>query len=528
MDVKSAMDQDFLNLLQKYNTHSEQKTLLDKLNEPGRFDNFSHSSGDLLLDFSRTGLDDLTLTQMLKLATHSGVEEARDRLFAGEEINFTEHRPAMHMALRSDDVLQKLGADTTAKVNQTKQKMTAFATAFAAGHLPGDTNQAVKHIVHIGIGGSFLGPRLLTEALGKSKQLQVHFLASVDAHLRTELLKDLNPAETAVVVVTKSFSTGETLLHAKRLREWLRASMSDEQANQRIFAVSGNSEAVEKFGISEDNTLYLPDWVGGRYSIWSAVSLSAAAVMGEGAFAGFLQGAADMDRHFQTAEISQNLPVLMAIAAIWNRNICGHASQAVIPYDSRLRSVPSYLQQLVMESNGKSVDREGNPVNSGTSPVLFGEPGTDAQHSLFQMFHQGTDKVPIDFIGVIHPDHDDVEAHNVLLANLLAQATALATGTAGLEDPDGVDPYRLMPGGRPSEIILMNRLTPSSLGQLLALYEHMVFVESVIWDINPFDQFGVELGKVLANKIQPALEGATDSIPAGFGLKGILNYIKAG
>lgn len=520
------MDQDFLSLLQKYNMHPEQKTLLDHLNEPGRFENFSQSAGDLLLDFSRTSLDDLTLTQLLKLAEHSGVEEARDRLFAGEKINFTEQRPAMHMALRSDDVLEKLGADSVAKVTETKEKMAAFAAAFAAGHLPGQPNQAVKHIVHIGIGGSFLGPRLLTEALGKSKDLQVHFLASVDAHLRTEILELLDPAETAVVVVTKSFSTGETILHANRLKQWLCASMSEEQAMQRIFAVSGNSAAVEKFGVSEDNTLYLPDWVGGRYSIWSAVSLSAAAVMEEGGFAEFLQGAADMDQHFQTSEISKNLPVLMAIVAIWNRNICGYASQAVIPYDSRLRSVASYLQQLVMESNGKSVDSEGNPVNTGTSPVLFGEPGTDAQHSLFQMFHQGTDKVPIDFIGVIHPDHNDAEAHNVLLANMLAQATALATGTAGLEDPEGVDPFRLMPGGRPSEVILMKRLTPSSLGQLLALYEHMVFVESVIWDINPFDQFGVELGKILANKIQPALEGSTDSIPATFGLKGLLDYIK--
>ena len=522
------MDQDFLRLLQKYNMHSEQKTLLEHLNEPNRFQNFSRTAGDLLLDFSRVGLDELTLSQMLKLATHSGVEEARDRLFAGEEINFTEERPALHMAMRSDDVLQQMDEDTVARVKETREKMNMFAKAFAAGHLPGESSKIVKHIVHIGIGGSFLGPRLLTEALGKSKTLQVHFLASVDAHYRSSLLEDLNPHETAVVVVTKSFSTGETLLHARRLRTWLEESMTSEEANQRLFAVSGNNAAVEKFGLSTDNALYLPDWVGGRYSIWSAVSMSAAAVMGEGAFDEFLQGAAGMDQHFQNAAIEDNLPVLMAISAIWNRNICGYASQAVIPYDNRLRSVASYLQQLVMESNGKSVDSEGHPVNTGTSPVLFGEPGTDAQHSLFQMFHQGTDKIPIDFIGVINPDHDDTEAHTVLLANLLAQATALATGTAGLEDPDGVDPFRLMPGGRPSEVIMMKRLTPSSLGQLLALYEHMVFVESVIWDINPFDQFGVELGKVLANKIQPALEGATDAIPAAFGLTGLLDYIKKG
>jgi glucose-6-phosphate isomerase len=367
----------------------------------------------------------------------------------------------------------------------------------------------------------------LIEALGTSDDLQVHFLSSVDAHFRSVLLEQLVPSETVVVVATKSFTTGETLLHARRVKQWMEAALGKTAAAQRLFAVSGNEEAVAAFGVLPTNTLYLPDWVGGRYSVWSAVSLAAAAVMGAGAFEEFLRGAAEMDRHFQLADISENLPILMALNGIWHRNICGYAAQGVIPYDHRLRSVPAYLQQLVMESGGKSVDSEDNPVNCGTSPVLFGEPGTDAQHSLFQMFHQGTDIVPLDFIGVIRPDHTDQEAHAVLLANMLAQATALATGTAGLQDPDDVEAHAFMPGGRPSAIILMDRLTPSSLGQLLVLYEHKVFVESVVWDINPFDQFGVELGKVLAKRIQPALRGDSEPIPASFGLDKILAYIKA-
>jgi len=521
------MDQEFLYLLQKYNTDSEQKTLSERLNEPDRFRNFSKTAGNLLLDFSRTSLDQHSLAQLLKLAAHSGVEESRERLFQGVEVNITEQRPALHMAMRSDDVLARLDAETANRVALNREKMLGFATAFAAGHLPGEPGQAVRHIIHIGIGGSVLGPRLLIEALGKESSLQVHFLSSVDAHFREGLLANLDPAETAVIVATKSFTTGETLLHARRVMQWMQLELGRDAADRRLFAISGNMAAVEEFGVPQANTLYLPDWVGGRYSIWSAVSLSAAAVMGEGGFTEFLQGAADMDRHFQTAELAENLPVLMALTGIWHRNICAYPAQAVIPYDHRLRSVPAYLQQLVMESGGKSIDREGKPVNCDTSPVLFGEPGTDAQHSLFQMFHQGTDIVPLNFIGVIHPDHDDVEAHAILLANMLAQATALATGTAGLQNPAELDIHRRMPGERPSEVILMDALTPSALGQLLALYEHKVFVESVIWNINPFDQFGVELGKVLATTIQPALQGNPEAIPESYGLKALLEYIKS-
>jgi len=520
------MDQVFLQLLQKYNRDSAHKPLSERLNEPDRFRNFSKTTGNLLLDYSRTGLNRQALEQLLELAACSGVEASRERLFQGAEVNFTEQRPALHMALRSDDVVHRLAAETATRVAENRQKMLAIAAAFAAGCLPGESRQAVRHIIHIGIGGSVLGPRLLIEALARSSSPQVHFLSSVDAHFRDRLLADLDPAETAVIVASKSFTTVETLLHARRVIQWMKLKLGRDAAVSRLFAISGNMAAVEEFGVPQANTLYLPDWVGGRYSIWSAVSLAAVAAMGEDAFVQFLQGGADMDRHFQTAVLADNLPVLMALTGIWHRNICAYPAQAVIPYDYRLRSLPAYLQQLVMESGGKSVDREGKPVNCNTSPVLFGEPGTDAQHSLLQMFHQGTDIVPLDFIGVIRPDHDDAEAHTVLLANMLAQATALATGSAGLKLPGDLDAHRQMPGGRPSQIILMDELTPSGLGQLLALYEHKVFVECVIWNINPFDQFGVEIGKMLATGIQPALQGKPDAIPESYGLNAILNYIK--
>lgn len=512
-------------MLHKYNINPAQKPLSDRLKEANRFGDFSLSTGDLLLDFSRTGMDKRALEQLLKLARESGVEVERKRLFDGENINYTENRPALHMAMRSDDVLNTLDKETAGRVAENRTRMIEFASAFAAGQLPNQPDQSVRHIIHIGIGGSVLGPRLLIEALGETSSPQVHFLSSVDAHYRQELLASLEPKETAVIVATKSFTTGETLLHASRVLQWMEAALGREASLQRIFAVSGNQQAVDAFGVHRENTLYLPDWVGGRYSIWSGVSLSAAAVMGEGGFSEFLRGAAEMDQHFQSAALSENLPVLMALTDIWHRNICAYPAQAVIPYDHRLRSLPAYLQQLVMESNGKSIDSKGQHIDYDTSPVLFGEPGTDAQHSLFQMFHQGTDIVPLSFIGVIRPDHEDKEAHAALLANMLAQATALATGTAGLGGEEVPDVYRQMPGERPSQIILLDQLNPHSLGQLLALYEHKVFVESVIWDINPFDQFGVELGKVVAKTIQPALENESSDVPDNYGLSGLLDYI---
>ena len=510
-------------MLRKYNIKPTKTALADRVREAGRFESFSARLPGLLLDFSRTSLDPGAIEKMLKLIGDSGLEQARDALFAGQNVNFTERRPVLHMAMRDDALLAGVDEETARRVVEARQRMFEFAADFGAGHLPGDTGKRVRHVVHIGIGGSFLGPRLLIEALGGDSPVEVHFLSSIDAQLRSELLARLDPAETAAVVVTKSFTTGETLLHARRVRDWLEATLGREEALQRLFAVSANPAAVRDFGVSAANGLYMPEWVGGRYSLWSTVSLSAAAVLGAERFAEFLEGAAAMDAHFRQAELGENLPVLAAMVSIWHRNVCGYPAQAVIPYDYRLRSLASYLQQLVMESNGKSVDSRGRPVGASTSPVLFGEPGTDAQHSLFQMFHQGTDIVPLCFVGAARPDHDDDEAHAGLLANMLAQATALATGTG----EDVSDPHRRMPGQRPSEIILLDELSPFNLGQLLALYEHKVFVESVVWDINAFDQFGVELGKVVARTIQPALENEAESVPDEYGLGGLLGHIRA-
>lgn len=493
--------------------------------ESGRFTGFSASSGKLLLDFSRTTVDQEVLEKLLGLAEECDVQKARERLFDAQVVNVTEQKAALHMAMRSDDVLHKLEPQALTRVTQAREKLFSYATAFAAGHLPGKSDQPVRHIIHIGIGGSVLGPRLLIEALGADSLLQVHFLSSVDAHHRSKVLAGLDPAETAVVIATKSFTTGETLLHASRVMQWLEQRLGKDDAAHRLFAVSQDLSKAEAFGIPSANILYLPAWVGGRYSIWSAVSLAAAAVMGANAFQQFLQGAAEMDHHFRTAPGEENLPVLMALTGIWHRNVCGYPTQAVIPYDHRLRSLPAYLQQLVMESGGKSVDQQGTSVDCDTAPVVFGEPGTDAQHSLFQMFHQGTDIVPLSFIGVIRPDHADVEAHASVLANMLAQATALARGTGGEEKSGTPDTHRQMPGNRPSEVILLDELSPASLGQLLALYEHKVFVENFLWGTNPFDQFGVELGKVLANAIQPALQDLSHEIPANYGLDAILDYI---
>lgn len=521
------MKNKFLSMLQKYNINKPDKSLSEVLIEPGRFNDFSAHAGELLLDFSRTSMDRSALDQLLVLAEKCGVQAARERLFAAQNINFTEQRPALHMALRSAKVLHQLDAETVTRVTASRAQLFSFARAFAAGHLPGEPQQRVSHIVHIGIGGSMLGPRLLIEALGKDSPLQVHFLASVDAHHRSRLLAQLEPSETVVIIATKSFTTGETLLHARRLQQWLEQGLGKAGAAQRLYGVSENLSRAETFGIPTANVLYLPAWVGGRYSIWSSVSLAAVAVMGVAAFEQLLQGAAAMDRHFQTAKSAGNLPILMALTGIWHRNICHYPAQAVIPYDHRLRSLPAYLQQLVMESGGKSVDQQGEKIQGETAPVLFGEPGSDAQHSLFQLFHQGTDIVPLSFIGVIRPDHGDGEAHASLLANMLAQATALATGTGGEPESGSTAAHRYMPGNRPSEILLMDELSPHNLGQLLALYEHKVFVESVLWDINPFDQFGVELGKILATTIQPALQDSAQEVPANFGLDALLDYIRS-
>jgi len=530
---------ELLSLLRKHNTSGA--SLAQRLTaEPGRFARFSRTAEGLLLDFSRTALDDAALDGLLQLAEAAGVEYQRQRLFRGEEINFTEHRAVLHPLWRERNFADLLPAAEADRLQQATAHARSIAAALHCGRLPGGGDTPVRHVIHVGIGGSLLGPKLLCEAFPpRGETPQIHFLSSVDALGREHLLGCIDPRETAVILVSKSFTTSEVMLHANRIRQWQAAALEPAEADRRLFAVTAAPAKAQAFGVPAGQVLEMGEWTGGRYSVWSPVGVTAAVSMGPDRFDEFLQGGAAMDRHFREAAPADNLPLLMGLLSVWHRNVCGYDVRGVIPYDTRLAGLPGWLQQVEMESNGKRVDIDGAPMALETTPVVMGDCGTDAQHALFQAFHQGTTVVPLDFIGVIRPDHDDTVAQRELLSHLLAQATALAVGqddarTRALMSRQGVPeveqdsllPHRVMPGDRPSVVLLLERLTPANLGKLLVLYEHMVFVESVIWRINAFDQWGVELGKILAGSIQPALAGEgglPDSIP---GLDGLVAYIR--
>lgn len=530
IDTASSQRLEWLQLLHKSNKLLEQGSIAELIEVPGRFQAFSRRLEGLLLDFSRVRLDEAALRALLGLARACALEDKRDALFAGEPVNDTELRPALHMALRTPEVLQFAARDEADRVKQAMRDMQALAGSLHAGQLP--EGGRVRHVVHVGIGGSLLGTRLLCEALEPfDAPLSIHFLGSVDAHLREHLLRRLDPAETLVVLVSKSFTTGDTLLHGRRLAAWMLSALGRVEAERRMVAVTSQPERTTALPVTPGRVLYFPDWVGGRYSLWSPVSLSAAASMGPARFTELLAGAATMDRHFRETPLTDNLPVLLGLVGVWNRNFRRHAAWGVMPYDQRLRLLPAHLQQVIMESTGKSITHAGLPVDLATAPVVFGETGTEAQHSVFQAMHQGSDIVPLHFVGVIRPQHDDREAHDELLANLLAQMTALARGRdrdrtrteLGLQD-ERLLAHRSFAGNRPSELILLDELTPRTLGMLLALYEHKVFVESVIWDVNAFDQWGVELGKSMAPGILGALEGGEIE---DISLIGLLEHIRA-
>ena len=512
------------------------------VSEKGRFDQFSRSVDGLLLDYSRTAIDREDFQLLLELAECSGIDLMRERMYAGEQINFTEDRAVLHPVWREKNFTELLPADEAALLNAATVRLNVIAGALHQGRLPDDQEQTrIKHLIHIGIGGSLLGPRLLCEAFPPTGDCpQVHFLSSVDALDRERLLQTINPRETAIMLVSKSFTTSEVLLHARRIRQWQAGSLSPEASEKRLFAVTAAADKAESFGVPADHVLQMGTWTGGRFSIWSPVGVTAAVTMGADAFEQFLAGGASMDRHFRDTPLKDNLPVILALLSVWHRNICAYDVQGLIPYDNRLKGLPGWLQQVEMESNGKSVDVSGRPVSMDTSPVVMGDTGTDAQHALFQAFHQGTCVVPLDFIGVINPDHNDLEAQQVLLSHMLAQATALAVGRdadqAGAmmrdqgvpeEELEALLPHRVMPGNRPSNVIMLDQLSPEILGRLLAMYELKVFVESIIWQINAFDQWGVELGKSVADAIQPALADDSVQLPADIpGLDGLIKYIQ--
>jgi len=461
--------------------------------EPGRADDFALRVGPVYASFARQHIDGAAARELFSLARQAELALALRQLFDGAHVNGSEDRPALHTALRSDLGEGAVAAKARRLALGSRVQMDRLHQAIVAS--------GVTDVVNVGIGGSDLGPRLAVDALRDfhDGRLRVHFLANVDGSAAQHLLRSLDPARTAAVLVSKSFGTQETLLNGAIVRDWLGGS-------ERLYAVSANLDATAAYGISGERVLPMWDWVGGRYSLWSAVGFALQLAIGRDGFAQLLAGGALMDAHVIQAPMQANLPVWHALMGAWNRNALGHASQAILPYDERLALLPDFLQQLVMESLGKSVRQDGQPVGLATVPVVWGGAGTSVQHSFFQALHQGTDVVPADFIGVVRPAHAHAENHRVLLANLLAQSQALANGAAA------DDPQQAYPGNRPSSLFLLDELTPHSLGALLAMYEHSVYVQSVLWGINAFDQWGVELGKRIAGELLPTL--ADDGLQA--------------
>jgi glucose-6-phosphate isomerase len=472
--------------------------------EPDRLAGLTFEAAGLILDLSKQPWSREGATAAVELAVAAGVEAARERLFNGEIVNLTEGRPAMHMALRAaaGADFQAAGKAVSEEVEDVRDAMQDFVAAVRSGMAGGATGKPFKAVLHIGIGGSDLGPRLIWESLRPlNSEITLRFAANIDGAEFAAATAGLDPEETLVVVVSKTFTTQETLANARAAKAWLEAKLGAGKADSHLAAVSANPAEAGRFGVPEDRVFAFRDWVGGRYSVWSAVGLSCAIGLGWPAFEGLLAGAA-MDEHFEGAPLDANMPVMLALAHVFNRNGLERPLRAVVPYARRLALFPAYLQQLEMESNGKRVTQGGLPVAQATAASVFGDAGTNGQHAFFQLLHQGTDVIPVDFIALAE-DHEGPREHrNMLLANAIAQAEALMIGQENLNEP-----HRHFPGDRPSSFILIDRLTPETLGALIALYEHKTFVEGVLWDIDSFDQWGVELGKVLAGRVLRELDG---------------------
>ena len=490
--------------------------------EPDRMQRLTLEAAGLYLDLTKQPLSAEGLEAGLALVRAAGVEARRDALFAGEEVNASEHRAVLHPALRgSDRPFKALGNPVSEEVRATLIQMRALADGVRSGAVRGATGEYFKAIVHIGIGGSDLGPRLVWEALRPlDGPIALRFAANVDGAEIAAALHGLDPATTLVVAVSKTFTTQETLANATVARDWLRAALGEDGARAHFAAVSAAPDRAVAFGVEPGRVFAFRDWVGGRFSVWSAVGLSCAIALGWEAFEGLLEGAAALDRHFVEAPLERNAPVLLALAQVMNRNGLGRGARAVIPYARRLTLLPAFLQQLEMESNGKRVRADGSPAPRATAPVVFGDAGTNGQHAFFQLLHQGTDTVPVEFIAVAQQEEGPPDLHRKLLSNVIAQAEALLVGRTeaevreelvgnGLDEAeiDTLAPQRAFPGDRPSTTIVLDRLTPERLGALIALYEHKVLVEGVLWGINSFDQWGVELGKSLAARVLGELDG---------------------
>jgi glucose-6-phosphate isomerase len=487
---------------------------------PSRGERMALEVDGIYLDYSKNRLTTETIRLLCALARRAGLRERIDAMFSGEKINVTEHRSVLHVALRAPRATSLVvdGVDVVAEVHDVLDRMSAFAQQVRSGAWRGATGESIRNVVNIGIGGSDLGPAMAYEALRdfSRRDLTFRFVSNVDGTDVWEALHGLEPAETLFVVCSKTFTTLETLTNARTARDWLVDALGEDAVERHFVAVSTNAEKVAEFGIDTANMFGFWDWVGGRYSYDSAIGLSLMLAIGPERFAEMLAGFHAIDEHFRRAPFEENLPVLLGLIGVWYIDFFGAQTHAVLPYSQYLSRFTAYLQQLDMESNGKSVDLQGEPVRFDTGPVVWGQPGTNGQHAFFQLIHQGTRLIPCDFIGFVRPNHDVGDHQDLLVANLFAQTEALAFGKTRREvEVEGVAPeqapHRTFPGNRPTNTLLLGQLTPYALGQLVATYEHKVFTQGTVWNINSFDQWGVELGKVLAKRIVPQLRGPVDA-----------------
>ena len=512
--------------------------------DPQRFSRFSAGLDDLLLDFSKCAVDDETVDLLCDLARAAGVEQRRAAMLWGERINVTEDRAVLHTALRNRSGKPVLlgGVDVMPDVVAVLEEMGRFAEAIRSGEIRGATGKPFTDVVNIGIGGSDLGPAMATLALAPFHDgPRAHYVSNVDGAHIADTLKLINPETTLFIVASKTFTTVETMTNAATARRWIAGKLGQGAVAHHFAAVSTALDKVDAFGIAADRVFGFWDWVGGRYSLWSAIGLPVMIAIGRDSFDRFLDGAHDLDMHFAEAPLAGNLPVLMGLIGFWHRVICGYPARAVIPYDQRLARLPAYLQQLDMESNGKSVVLDGAPVATPTGPLVWGEPGTNGQHAFFQLLHQGTDVIPVEFIAAAEGHEPELRHHHdLLLSNCLAQSEALmkgrtleearsqlaARGLPGAE-VERLAPHRVFAGNRPSLTILHRRLDPYALGRLIALYEHRVFVEAQLFGINAFDQWGVELGKELATELLPVVEGKAPAAGRDSSTAGLVEFVHA-
>lgn len=534
------------NALEEHHDNISQEAIADMFDaDPGRFEKFSIQWKDFLFDFSKNIIDEKTLKLLLKLANECQLKEAMEAMFQGEAINETEGRAVLHTALRSNskEPLEVNGEDIRPLIKKELDKMAAFTARLHGGELKGFTGKPIKNVVNIGIGGSDLGPFMVTEALKpyQKEGINSFFVSNVDGSHLHQVLKKIDAEESLFIVASKTFTTQETMTNAESAKNWFLEKAKDEAAiGKHFIALSTNQKAVEAFGIDSANMFEFWDWVGGRYSLWSSIGMSIACAIGFDSFRQLLDGAEAMDDHFRTTAFDKNLPVISAMLGIWYNNFFGAESHAILPYDQYLHRFASYLQQGDMESNGKFVDRNGEPIAIQTGPIIWGEPGTNGQHAFYQLIHQGTKLIPSDFIACAQSQNPMGDHHEKLLANFFAQTEALMKGKmedevlnellkAGKSEDEIADllPFKVFEGNQPTNSLLIKKLTPYNLGSLIAMYEHRIFVQGIIWNVFSFDQWGVELGKQLAGKILPELKSGDKVDSHDSSTNGLINSYKA-